>query len=213
MLKILRQREEEMKEKESIIARLMEEKQAASEEASALSSTRDRLTAKLEEKTQELRKAAYFDKGLSRRRKEQLTKQVKRLHNCTLHIKGLKAQIEGLGHVPVSPPVVGDSTAPPPSSSALEEAAPVESPVTPSAVASPPVASTSPADPQSTMQSRWAEATGPTQHATFHGDPGEGSWKFVDTFQCDIKTLTAWQDGQMEESGNSWALLSVISTD
>ncbi|EXJ72139.1 uncharacterized protein A1O5_04643 [Cladophialophora psammophila CBS 110553] len=166
MLEILRQKEEEMKEKESIIARLMEEKQAATEKASALSDTRDRLTTQLEEKMQELRKATYFDKDLSRRREEQLTKQNKRLHNCTLHIKDLKAQVQGLGHVPVSPPAVGDGTAPTPSSSTVEEADPVASPVTPSAVASP-------TGPQSMMQSRWAEATPPTQPAAFRGK-GQG---------------------------------------
>ncbi|OQV02128.1 hypothetical protein CLAIMM_07371 [Cladophialophora immunda] len=158
MEELLRQKEKAITEKVSAIARLTEEKQAAAEEASALGGTRDRLTQQLEEATKELRSATYFDKDLSRRREEQLAKQNKKLHAKDLHIKALKAQIEGLGQVPAPAPPQGDATAAPaPTSGQPEPPAPG-----PSAPAAP---------HQSVMESRWADAAPlpPSQPAAFRG--------------------------------------------
>ncbi|OAL36072.1 hypothetical protein AYO20_04734 [Fonsecaea nubica] len=157
MQETLQQKENEIKEKESAIAQLMEEKEAALEEASVLGGVRDRLTGQLDQANTELRSATCSDKDLSRRREEMLTKQNKKLHTYTLHIKGLKAQIEGLGQVPVPAPV--DAAAPYPT---IEEAG-AASPTSASASSVPA------ARCQSTIESRWAEAAPPSQPAAFRG--------------------------------------------
>ncbi|OAP57081.1 hypothetical protein AYL99_09194 [Fonsecaea erecta] len=169
---VLRQKENELKEEEGATARVEEEREAerkaAAEHASALASTRDRLTKQLEEANKELRAATFFDKDLSRRREEMMVKLNKRLHQHTRHIIELKAQIEGLGQVPVSPPVVGDTTpAPAPTSEEPDAATPAPS--------TPAPAPSAPTPGRQLTDSRWADATPPSGPAALRaGVQGRG---------------------------------------